>query len=201
MSTPQFELISGSLCLDFANTVHNSGASDPGDDLSGYHDLLSWAEQAGILTRSATRMLASGRYPDHFSILSYAKKTRECVYAVFSAVAAGKKPPQPALAHLNSVLKEAMPHLSLQCSHAEFDWKWDNVGDPRRFIMWNVAYSAAKLLTSDQARRVRECSGSSCTWLFLDKSKNGSRRWCDMKNCGNREKSRRHYAKVKQGLR
>ncbi|HXO42658.1 MAG TPA: CGNR zinc finger domain-containing protein, partial [Thermoanaerobaculia bacterium] len=59
--------------------------------------------------------------------------------------------------------------------------------------------SAAELLTSDKWRRVRECAGSDCTWLFLDRSRNRSRRWCAMQTCGNRAKARRHYRRARAG--
>ena len=196
-----FELMSGSLCLDFANTVHNFGASDPGDDLSDLHDLLSWAEQSGLRTRTGSRAVASSRHGADPLFFAYAKEMRDSIYVIFSAIAAGKKPAKPALAKFNSLLQEAMAHLSIHWSDEGFAWKWDEAQDRLRFIMWNIAYSAARLLTSDDARRVRQCSGPSCTWLFLDRSKNGSRRWCDMRNCGNREKSRRHYARVKRARR
>jgi len=52
-----------------------------------------------------------------------------------------------------------------------------------------VALSALALMPD--ARRVRVCQN--CRWLFLDRSRNGSRRWCDMAVCGNRQKARRHY--------
>lgn len=60
-------------------------------------------------------------------------------------------------------------------------------------MLWPVARSAAELLTSPDAQRVRECALRSCSWLFVDRSRNRRRRWCDMKTCGNRAKARRHY--------
>jgi predicted RNA-binding Zn ribbon-like protein len=65
-------------------------------------------------------------------------------------------------------------------------------------MLWPVARSAADLLTSQEQSRVRECAASDCGWLFLDLSRNRSRRWCDMETCGNRTKARRHYARSKQ---
>jgi predicted RNA-binding Zn ribbon-like protein len=60
-------------------------------------------------------------------------------------------------------------------------------------MLWPIASSAADLLTSERLKKVRLCEAKTCTWLFLDESRNHSRRWCDMKVCGNREKARRHY--------
>src|ERR671930_579256 len=71
-----------------------------------------------------------------------------------------------------------------------FAWVADDVLAP-------VVWSAAELLTSGPLERVRECPGDdTCGWLFLDTSRNGSRRWCDMRTCGNRAKARRYYRRA-----
>jgi predicted RNA-binding Zn ribbon-like protein len=67
-------------------------------------------------------------------------------------------------------------------------------------VLWPVSWSAAELLTHGPLDRIRECPGQgNCGWLFLDVSKNASRRWCDMRVCGNRAKARRHHARVQAG--
>ncbi len=73
-------------------------------------------------------------------------------------------------------------------------WGWVDAGEPALDQMLGpVARSAVELLTSGRRARVRECEGANgCGWLFIDTSKNGRRRWCDMKVCGNRAKARRH---------
>jgi predicted RNA-binding Zn ribbon-like protein len=58
-----------------------------------------------------------------------------------------------------------------------------------------VARSAAELLISPERACVRECASETCTWLFVDTTKNHSRRWCDMNSCGNRYKVRKFRAK------
>ena len=55
------------------------------------------------------------------------------------------------------------------------------------------------ILSENGQQRIRRCTNDDCLWLFLDESKNGTRRWCDMASCGNRAKARRHYLKMKQG--
>jgi predicted RNA-binding Zn ribbon-like protein len=66
-------------------------------------------------------------------------------------------------------------------------------------LIWPVALSAAELLTSEERPRVKECAADDCNWLFLDMSRNRSRRWCDMKVCGNRAKARRFSERHKTG--
>ena len=48
---------------------------------------------------------------------------------------------------------------------------------------------------------VRICGADDCLWIFLDTSKNRTRRWCDMKQCGNRMKARRFYERQKDERR
>jgi predicted RNA-binding Zn ribbon-like protein len=61
-----------------------------------------------------------------------------------------------------------------------------------------VARALADLLTSPRLHRVGRCEGvGDCGWLFLDTTKNGSRRWCSMAGCGSRAKMRRYYARGK----
>jgi predicted RNA-binding Zn ribbon-like protein len=79
---------------------------------------------------------------------------------------------------------------------AEVSYRWGWVGRNMDAPLWGVSRSAADLLTTDDdLRRVRECGGAECRWLFMDTSKNRTRQWCSMRSCGNREKARRHYAR------
>ena len=78
-----------------------------------------------------------------------------------------------------------------------FAWAWSDEQAALDPMLWRIARSAADLLTSGELGRVRECADEVCGWVFLDMSKNQSRRWCDMKECGNQAKSRRHYERIK----
>ena len=68
-------------------------------------------------------------------------------------------------------------------------------------VTWWVARSAAELMTSPDLPFVRECASYDCGWLFMDTTKNRSRRWCDMSTCGNRAKGRRHYERKRAASR
>lgn len=68
-------------------------------------------------------------------------------------------------------------------------WGFEAVESP----LWPVGLAAYELLTGPRARRIKRCAG--CPWLFLDQSKNGSRRWCSMDICGTDEKMRRYVAR------
>jgi predicted RNA-binding Zn ribbon-like protein len=122
--------------------------------------------------------------------LERARQLRELLFSLFSAAARGKTLPEAPLARFNDALASALGHLQVALEGRKARWRWSGGEDLER-VLWPVARSAAELLTSDGLGRVRECSGRGCAWLFLDRSRNGTRRWCDMSVCGNREKVRR----------
>lgn len=194
------EMLGGRLCLDFANTVHSFYAEENRDELKSYADLVAWARQAGVVTeREARRLLreATAHPLKAKAALERAKALRSAIFKIFAAVAAERAPARDDLLVLNSVLAEALAHARVVAAGGEgFVWGWAEE-DTLDQVLWPVARSAADLLTSDELSRTRECGGESCTWLFMDTSKNRSRRWCDMKGCGNRAKSRRHYERTR----
>lgn len=196
-------LIGGALCLDFCNTV--GGRRDdavPRDYLASSFDLVRWSEHAGALApRDALAMQrALDRDPARAArVLTRARQLREALYAVFATVSRGQTISAPALAVVNEVLGEALNHLTLVPERQHLVWSWHTAANNPDHILWSIAQSAAELLTSPDLARVRECSGDDCSWLFLDASKNHSRRWCDMRDCGNRAKARRHYARQRRG--
>ena len=199
----QFELSGGALCLDFVNTLDNRHAPAPKERLRGYADLVSWAVQAGATGEELARALAgeSRRRPAAArTLVRRARALREKLFALFSAAAAGRHLPEPELQSLNPALGRALGRLRLSpTSGPALRWDWDQ--DPKALdsLLWPVLRSAADLLTSPGLSRVRECAATTCRWLFLDESRNRSRRWCDMTVCGNREKVRRHRRRVRPG--
>jgi predicted RNA-binding Zn ribbon-like protein len=186
----KFEFVAGNLALDFANTVHDHGSFDPEDDLQTYDDLMDWSRQAGLLRewKRELRRLKPARAKLEFE---RTMKLREAVYAIFFNRARGRRVPREALQRLNWHLNQVMIRASLQSEGKHFALTWGGSGNPLEFVQGEITRSAVSLLTSDRLNRVRQCAGESCTWLFLDTSRNGLRRWCDMQACGNRAKVRR----------
>ena len=192
---PIFELSGGALCLDFANTWGDRERPEE-DKLRDYPDLLAFARQTGMLTAAEAARLAgrAGREPrEAAAALARAVELRETLYRIFSSAAIGRGPEAADLERLNAALPEALSHLRLEPRGTELIWTWAASDDPLEAPLWPVVRSAAELLTSEERRRVRECGGGACTWLFLDHSRNRSRRWCSMETCGNRAKARCHY--------
>lgn len=192
------DLIGEKPCLIFANTVGGSRPATECEYLHDYTDLLAWSQHAGLITASeAQRLLAEATHHplEAARVFERAILLRETIYRIFSAVAAGGVPETADLGILNEALAEVLAKLQVTPAETGFTWSWRS--DPKALdgMLWPVVRSAGELLTSAELQRVRECAGDKCGWLFIDTSKNHSRRWCDMNDCGNRAKARRHYAR------
>ena len=188
----------GRLCLEFTNTASARDTGTPTERLHSYADLLAWGEREGALPASLAAHLAeiADRNPQKArAALQSAIELREALYRIFTAHADGNVPPAGDLELLNRTLAQAMPHLRLTAGESGFTWEWDEDTVVLERMQWPVAHSAADLLTSDDLGRVRECAGEHCSWLFIDRSKNRSRRWCDMQECGNVAKVRRYRSR------
>ena len=193
-----FELVGGRMCLDFVNTLNGSRETGVTEEkLSSYGDLVAWGRQAGAVTeRGARRLLKeAGRDPEGAArALARARELREAMYGIFYAASRAARPPAKGdLNVLNAALSEALAQQQLVRTNEGFSWEWAEDDDRLERVVWPVALSAAEVLTSGEVGRTRVCEAGDCSWLFMDLSKNRSRRWCDMKYCGNRAKSRRHY--------
>jgi predicted RNA-binding Zn ribbon-like protein len=189
------------LCLDFCNTADGDINQSWKENLTTYADLVAWSQQAGTLNdREATFLLhiAAQQPAQAESVLQEAVTLRFTIYHVFAAIAHEYPIEDEALEDLNTTLKSALAWLRVVPTEHGFDYAWDGTGDPLRRPLWPVVWSAAELLTShDKLQLVRECGGPTCSWLFLDTSRNHRRRWCSMEGCGNRAKARRHYHRTK----
>lgn len=194
-----FKYIAGHPALDFANTADRWDDGVPaGEKLKAYDDLLAWSEGAGLIDRSVARRLQAeaARHPrDAVRVLAKARALRSLVYRLFAQAGEGRRAVAD-LDTLNAALATVLPHRRLAATTAGFEWGWDDSIVLDR-PLWPVLQAAAALLASERLPRVRVCGGERCHWLFLDETKNRSRRWCDMSVCGNRAKARRHYQRVR----
>ena len=133
-------------------------------------------------------------------MLGRARALRESIYELFSTIAAGERPPDAALETFNAFVPAALSRLRIARDGKGCSWR-PLPGEDLEEVLHPVVRAGADLLTSPDAARVRECRSDTCAWLFLDRSKNGTRCWCDMKVCGNRAKARRHYDRGKRTAR
>jgi predicted RNA-binding Zn ribbon-like protein len=200
---PQFELIAGSLCLDFINTLDNRPSGEPRELLTDFSDLARFGEESGILTPQQADFFfhkVRRRSNEAEAALRRARKLREALHAIFSALMNGQNAPQIAMDTLNANLQDAALHSRLVQHKESCDWRFDDFTSSFNSILWPLARAAADLLASAQLSFVRACSSPTCQWLFLDTSKNHHRRWCSMKLCGNRDKVRKFYARRKNAV-
>jgi len=183
------DLAGNALCLDFANTVDTRLAHGH-DYLGSYPDLLLWSAHAGALPTSVTRRLrAEAGTPAAARALAGAHRLRDTVYAVFSAIAAQRRPSTGDLGALGTAYGTATGHAAIARDGGSFVLTWPATGPDTP--LWPVARSAGDLLLAGPLERVGECPG--CGWLFLDVSRNGGRRWCSMDICGSRDKMARYH--------
>jgi predicted RNA-binding Zn ribbon-like protein len=191
-----FEFTGGNPCLDFANTVDDRASDDAQERLTDYERLLQWGTEAGVLTGKTPerlRRLASASPGEALTALHDAIRLRETIHEIFSMLAQRRAIPGTALASLNASVARAAGHTRLVHANRRFTSEWVDPGGHLDSMLWPVSQAAAELLTGGEIEYVRQCASESCSWLFLDRSKNHRRRWCDMKICGNRDKARRYY--------
>jgi predicted RNA-binding Zn ribbon-like protein len=195
-------LLGGELCLDFANTVDYRNTDLARELLLSYPDLVTWSGHVELLADGQAESLlgrARQRPLEAEAILERALALREAIYRLFAAVAEGRSPDAGDLGALNRALSSALSRLRVvpsaggRSSSAGFAWEWAVGDEPLEQVLWPIVRSAADLLTSEELPLVKQCAG--CGWLFVDRSRNHSRRWCDMRYCGNRAKARRFYAR------
>ncbi len=198
-----FDLAGGHLALDFVNTMGGMRGVKPKEYLREYADLVAFGRQAGALSeRAASRVAVEARRrpEEAAAALAAAVALREALYRVFFDRSEGRRPRSPDLDALNAALGRSLHHRRLADEEGRLVLTWEEAAEFEA-VLWPVVDAAVALLTSDEASRVRVCGmhgEEECSWLFLDRTKGGTRRWCSMKDCGNRAKARRHYAKVKR---
>jgi predicted RNA-binding Zn ribbon-like protein len=197
---PKFELIGGNVCLDFINTLDDRPSAEPKELLRNYNELLSFGEDTGLLPPKVVDFFFENVHTmpgAAADALRRAINLREAMHAVFSALTNRQTAPQVAMDTLNAYIQDAAVHSRLVAHEGRCEWRFDNMGSALDAILWPIARAAADLLVSSDLALIRACSSPTCQWLFLDTSKNHHRRWCSMKQCGNRAKARKFYAKKK----
>lgn len=191
----------GRLCLDFINTVEWHSSENHREDLNSFDDLMMWSERIGILMKSEVKKLRRMAAKDPSEAETVLKKSielREVVYRILSSVTAGDNPKKEDLSKFNKNLSNTM--IQSRIVKTKTGFSWNLIGD-KNSLDWMinpVVRSAADLLVSDELDRVKKCADPQCGELFLDVTRNKSRRWCDMNDCGNRAKARRFYKRKKR---
>lgn len=203
--TRVFELtLTGQLSLDFVNTVDWRASEQPDEFINSYSDLVWWGQHAGIFDDAQASIRKAARRPvEARAALERVLAFRETLFRIFSSIIDEQSPRQSDVMILNGKLAEALAHRRLVPASAGQVWTWSDTGkgsDDVDRMVWSIARAAGELLTSPNLKQLRKCDGAKCSWLFLDTSRNGSRRWCNMSVCGNRAKVHRFYQQRKVGI-
>ena len=194
------DFIGGDAALDFVNTVTGRDQT-PRDWLDSYARLLEWATLVRLLPDRNLRALTKKLHSEPAAAaraLTRAKELREELFALLSAVVAGNAPPKSALARLREHwlagseahelrFEDGQVIPELRSDAADFD-----------LVAAMVGYRMVEHVMPQPVERLRMCSGANCSWVFIDSSKAGRRRWCDMAVCGNVAKAQRFYARTRK---
>jgi predicted RNA-binding Zn ribbon-like protein len=209
LTIKNWKFVAGSIPLEFVNTVSGRAHENDknpidykiiGDKLGNFYDLVNWGHALGILDNNLTQELntfASQNGESAAKIFKRASALRETIYRIIISIIKGYKPTAEDIEILSQECISAREHQKLFFDSDIFKWDFDLINGGHEFIIWCIAITASELLTSNQLHRVKECVGENCGWLFLDTSKNRSRHWCDMKDCGNIAKVHRFRKKQK----
>ena len=185
-------IVGGDVSLDFVNT---EDGDPPEECLGNFGDLVAWSVRVGLVSAGGGELLAdeANRRPeDAEAVYCDAMRLRGALYGILHAVAEDKAPASQDLETLREYEREALARGKLVRGDRGFVWEWKD-GRDLAGMLWPVAHAATGLLTSGDLDRLKLCAG--CYWVFLDASKNRSRRWCSMEVCGKDEKMRRYVAK------
>ena len=186
------------LCLEFANTLSWRGSDPPSEALRDLDDLLAWCASAGAQDDAVIDRLGSwwrAQPAQGAEVFSEAIGLREVMYRVLSG-----EPASADLGRINDALRATPQRKRLERDGDGYAWQTEEAMPSTTTLLAPVLWSAGDLLTRPEVRRVRQCANDRCRWLFLDDSKNASRRWCSMSMCGNRAKAHRHYLRTRHCL-
>jgi predicted RNA-binding Zn ribbon-like protein len=203
------EFYGDAMCLDFANTLEPRGGPPPiavpdgvpiDDDLTTYGHLVAWTHLAGGYDRETALALLDQAARDPAAadrVLAAAHSFRDVLYRIFWSVAGHREPAVADLAALRDIYVAAIAGAELVPGQ---EWAWRDAGPDLARPLYPVARSAMEMLTHGRLDRIKVCPGAGrppvhCAWLFLDTTKNGSRRWCSMGDCGAAEKARQQTAR------
>ena len=200
-----FQYIGGDPALDLVNTVDWTSRGPEQDRLTDFDRAIQWAQGAGILSvKAASSLRAQAHAKPREAEAAYRDvlRVRAVLGRLFRAIAASE-PAGDALDNFNGLLGRALERMRVTPAGGKhrggsaLQLGWRDGGESLDSIIWPVVWSAASLIVSEEAPRIRICGGPDCGWMYVDRSRNKLRRWCQMETCGTREKSRRRYQRLR----
>ena len=196
-------LIGCDLALDFTNTSSGRGHETHFEHLRAAENVVAWARHAKVLAPADGDWILQALQGDEglaARLLKRALALREIIYAIGADVAAHRRAAPESVDALAHVHAACIAKARLAPHGAGFVWSWAPQEAPIEAVLGPIALSALTLLTQADLSRIKQCQGDHCGWLFLDTTKNKSRRWCEMEVCGNRAKQKRHQSKLRKTM-
>lgn len=196
----KFKFVGGNPCLDFVNTVGNHLSSQQSEYLKSYEDLIAWGVASRVINKREGKKLLetfNNNSAKSSKALRKAIELREILFRILVATALKRDYSPSLIADFNVYLSETLKYIQIEKTGDKFSWEYDKSKNNLEQIIWAITWSAANLLVNENLKFLKVCADNLCGWLFLDTSKNKKRCWCDMKDCGNRNKFRRYYSKNK----
>jgi predicted RNA-binding Zn ribbon-like protein len=191
----RMRLVGGSVALDFVNSRSGPPGGPPDDDaLCAYPDVVAWSRYVDLVTEGEAATLRRIARDDPAAAehaFADALRIRNDLDEIFRAIATGSSPGRRALASVRDAEVEALSNAQLE-GDGSYGWSWRrdrSLAKPVRLVV----HAAVDLLTAGPLNRLKQCGG--CRFLYVDESKNRSRRWCCMEDCGTNEKIRRYVAR------
>src|SRR2546430_17045401 len=197
-----FRCPGGALCLDFCNSGQNARGPSGAEWIAGFPELIDWLEAAEAITRGQAarlRRAAAASPRAAAQVWGRAIKFRGALFRVLNAKAEGGAIAREDLSDIEAEHARAVSFARLTWAGEPYRWSLDPSAAALDAAMQPLVESAVSLLTSAKLERLRRCGKSTCYWLFIDETRNHSRRWCEMASCGNVVKVRRHREKAQIG--
>jgi predicted RNA-binding Zn ribbon-like protein len=194
------DLVAGHVALDLVNTVTARNA-EPIDWLDTYSALLAWARLTGEFDQRTLRALEQASAADPRAAaraLRRIRELRETVHDVAQPIVTGRRVQPATLDRLDRIWKNALAHSRLDIAGGHAQPQLTLASSGLDLLTDELALHSVELLRTLPLAHTRVCPAQRCGWLFIDSSKGGQRRWCDMATCGNRAKSSRHRNRVRR---
>lgn len=189
----------GCMCFDFVNTVHSRRQEPQHDYLTAYTDLLTLCARTETMPAKRLDTLknfAKSNPQEANETLEEIIKYRELLYQLFTKVAAAKPIGREVLNQFNVLLSKSLSKIRLVADGVEVEKGWNESKINLKEPVWRIIKSGYDILMEQPQERIKECEA--CGWLFLDQSKNRSRRWCNMQTCGSAYKAKKYYHRKKK---
>ncbi|MCG8569008.1 MAG: CGNR zinc finger domain-containing protein [Spirochaetes bacterium] len=197
----KIKLEGGHYVLDFINTVEGRDSDEFKEQLFDFLDVLAWCRKVKLLSSYHIKKLYQRAIKNQEKAEKCYKsviRLRNILYEIFNSLAENKEIDDYSWFIFNKRLKTALYHYKLIKKNHQFKWGFKAGKNPLQFVQYPLLKGAAELLMDLDLKRLKKCPMSDCGWLFLDISRNNSRKWCSMETCGNRAKAQRFYNKNNQ---